>query len=57
MMYPFLAAIITDTWRAQFARPERPVPPEYHDLMMYENPHTYSPQVPATFRGPKWGQR
>ncbi|MEU3986102.1 hypothetical protein AB0F77_39600 [Streptomyces sp. NPDC026672] len=56
-MYPFLAALLFETWAAQYDRPVRQLPMECHDLIAYERPHLYAPMVPETFRGPKWGTR
>ncbi len=57
MMYPFLASIIFEGWAAQYDRPVRQIPQEWHNLIVLEQPHTYAPMVPETFRGPKWGMR
>ncbi|PPS86444.1 hypothetical protein [Streptomyces sp. MH60] len=44
------------TWRAQF-EPESTWPVmEAHAKLSQRHPHLYPPQVPETFRGPKWGK-
>lgn len=51
-----IARIIFEEWASQFVRPTGSLP-RRTDFLRTAYPHTYAPQVPATFRGPKWGQR
>ncbi|WP_432157786.1 hypothetical protein [Streptomyces sp. bgisy153] len=58
MMSPTLAALITYTWSAQYdPQPHVGRLTLAHTVIRRERPHLYAPQVPETFRGPKWGQR
>ncbi|MDX2575920.1 hypothetical protein PV332_10550 [Streptomyces scabiei] len=57
-MTPFLAALIFETWAAQFdAEADVTLTQAYHNVIAQERPHLYAPMVPETFRGPKWGRR
>jgi hypothetical protein len=57
-MTPTLAALITYTWEAQYDRePHQGRLTLAHTIVRRERSHLYPPQVPETFRGPKWGQR
>ncbi|MBT2412665.1 hypothetical protein J7I94_19215 [Streptomyces sp. ISL-12] len=57
-MTDVLARMLFETWAAQYdPKADAGFVRQQHGVLSTVCPHLYPPQVPATFRGPKWGKR
>ncbi|WP_158716612.1 hypothetical protein [Streptomyces sp. NRRL F-5630] len=57
-MNKYTRRLVFRRWAVQFDRPVNPhLVHEANAALMQEFPHLFAPDVPETFRGPKWGTR